>query len=240
MHPTIIVMTLVRTHRRNLREVTKGTSSKIAPTPRRTESSPAGSSSDPELLQTIEMTVAQKTPIRAAVRAAAKQQNTWKKVQGRCQPPGSLVDSVQMASTPMSQCFDALAGAPRSSSTGRVLKTGCTEVPKPPAPHVGQRTLWFWEKDSRMDAAVFLANVVFSMGNIGVLCMAWLYVLLEYKSTSRISAAALASALLALSLFWVAFGFVRFHVLFKTYTIWRRLNTTLKVLLVDKTVDIPA
>ncbi|XP_002402519.3 E3 ubiquitin-protein ligase MARCHF3-like [Ixodes scapularis] len=99
---------------------------------------------------------------------------------------------------------------------------------------------WFWEKDSRMDAAVFLANVVFSLGNVVVLCMAWLYVLYEYKSTSRISAAALASALLALSLFWVAFGFVRFHVLFKTYTIWRRLNTTLKVLLADKTVDIPA
>ncbi|CAN7996280.1 unnamed protein product [Ixodes hexagonus] len=99
---------------------------------------------------------------------------------------------------------------------------------------------WFWEEESRKDAAVFFANAVFSFGNVGVLCMAWLYVLFEYKSSSWISSVSLALALLIVSLLWVAFGCIRFHVLFKTYATWRRLNTTLKVRLEDKTVGVPA
>ncbi|CAN7990919.1 unnamed protein product [Ixodes hexagonus] len=99
---------------------------------------------------------------------------------------------------------------------------------------------WFWEEESRKDAAVFFANAAFSIGNVGVLCMAWLYVLFEYKSNSWISSVSLASALLVVSMFWVAFGSARFHVLLKTYATWRRLNTTLKVRLEDKIADVPA
>lgn len=95
---------------------------------------------------------------------------------------------------------------------------------------------WFWDEESREDATLFLANLVFSVGNIGVLTMAWLYVLFEYRSKSWLPTASLASALFVLSVLWVAFGCLRFHVLFMSLVRWRRANTTLKVLLTDKTV----
>uniref|UniRef100_A0A131YJ68 E3 ubiquitin protein ligase MARCH3 n=1 Tax=Rhipicephalus appendiculatus TaxID=34631 RepID=A0A131YJ68_RHIAP len=96
--------------------------------------------------------------------------------------------------------------------------------------------LWFWDEESREDATLFLANMVFSLGNIGVLTMAWMYVLFEYRTKSWLPTASLASALFVLSVLWVAFGCLRFHVLFMSLVRWRRANTTLKVLLTDKTV----
>ncbi|KAH6920881.1 hypothetical protein HPB50_028129 [Hyalomma asiaticum] len=95
---------------------------------------------------------------------------------------------------------------------------------------------WFWEKESREDAILFLANLVFSLGNMGVLAMAWLYVLFEYTSKSWLSTASLATALFVLTVLWVAFGCLRFSILFTALVHWRRQNTTLKVLLTDKTV----
>lgn len=96
--------------------------------------------------------------------------------------------------------------------------------------------LWFWDEESREDATLFMANLVFSLGNIGVLTMAWMYVLFEYRTKSWLPTASLASALFVLSVLWVAFGCLRFHVLLMSLVRWRRANTTLKVLLTDKTV----
>lgn len=95
---------------------------------------------------------------------------------------------------------------------------------------------WFWEDETREDATLFLANLIFSVGNVGVLTMAWLYALFEYHPESRLSQASLASALFVLSVLWVAFGCVRFCVLSVSLVQWRRANTTLQALFADKIV----
>ncbi|KAL3249995.1 hypothetical protein MRX96_055609 [Rhipicephalus microplus] len=95
---------------------------------------------------------------------------------------------------------------------------------------------WFWEHDTRGDATLFLANLVFSAGNVCVLTMAWLYALFEYHPESRLSQAALTSVLSALSVLWVAFGCVRFCVLSISLVQWRRDNTTLLAVFTDKSV----
>ncbi|KAK8766777.1 hypothetical protein V5799_006442 [Amblyomma americanum] len=93
---------------------------------------------------------------------------------------------------------------------------------------------WFWEQESRDDATLFLANLAFSVGNMGVLSMAWMYVLFEYHSSSWLPAASLVSALLIFSVFWVAFDCIRFRLLYMTYQRWHRANTTLKLMLTDR------
>lgn len=93
---------------------------------------------------------------------------------------------------------------------------------------------WFWEQESRDDATLFAANLVFTAGNVGVLCMAWMYVLYEYRSRTWLPTSWLACALFVLTVFWVGFGCVRFYVVYTLYTRWRRANTTVKVLLADK------
>ncbi|KAH7966993.1 hypothetical protein HPB49_021183 [Dermacentor silvarum] len=95
---------------------------------------------------------------------------------------------------------------------------------------------WFWEDETREDATLFLANLLFSVGNVGVLSMAWLYALFEYRPESRLSQASLASVLFVLTVLWVAFGCVRCCVLSISLAQWRRANTTLQVMFTDKSV----
>ncbi|KAK8771471.1 hypothetical protein V5799_025291 [Amblyomma americanum] len=93
---------------------------------------------------------------------------------------------------------------------------------------------WFWEQESRDDATLFLGNLAFSVGSVGMLSMAWMYVLFEYHSSSWLPVASLASALFILSVFCVAFGCLRFRLLYMTCQRWRRANTTLKLMLTDR------
>ncbi|KAH6939025.1 hypothetical protein HPB50_015613 [Hyalomma asiaticum] len=95
---------------------------------------------------------------------------------------------------------------------------------------------WFWEEETCDDAALFFANILFSVGNVGVLGMAWQYVLFQYCPESWLSQASLASALLLLSILWVAFDCARIYVLSTSLVKWRRANTTLQLLLTDKSV----
>ncbi|KAK8757320.1 hypothetical protein V5799_005054 [Amblyomma americanum] len=93
---------------------------------------------------------------------------------------------------------------------------------------------WFWDQESRDDATLFAVNLVFSAGNVGVLSMAWMYVLFEYRSSTWLPTSWLASALFVFSVFWVGFGCFRFYVVYSSYARWRRANTTVNVLLADK------
>ncbi|KAK8756620.1 hypothetical protein V5799_000681 [Amblyomma americanum] len=81
---------------------------------------------------------------------------------------------------------------------------------------------WFWEQESRDDVTLFLANLAFSVRNVGVLGMAWMYALIEHYSSSGLPPASLASALFILSVFRVAFGCIRFRLLYMTYQPHRR------------------
>ncbi|KAH8034164.1 hypothetical protein HPB51_021554 [Rhipicephalus microplus] len=98
------------------------------------------------------------------------------------------------------------------------------------------KPLWlsFWDKESREDAFLFLAYMVFNLGNIGVITMAWMYVLFEFGTKSWLPTSSLASALFIFSVFWIGFGCLRLSVRFMTLVQWRRDNTTLKVLFTDK------
>ncbi|KAL3195037.1 hypothetical protein MRX96_015995 [Rhipicephalus microplus] len=98
------------------------------------------------------------------------------------------------------------------------------------------KPLWlsFWDKESREDAILFLAYMAFNLGNIGVLTMAWMYVLVEYSPKSWLPTASLALALLVISVFWIGFACQRLSVRFMNLVQWRRDNTTLKVLFTNK------
>ncbi|KAL3195036.1 hypothetical protein MRX96_015994 [Rhipicephalus microplus] len=80
----------------------------------------------------------------------------------------------------------------------------------------------------------FLAYMVFNLGNIGVLTMAWMYVLVEYSPKSWLPTASLALALFVISVFWIGFACQRLSVHFMNLVQWRRDNTTLKVLFTNK------
>ncbi|KAH6939012.1 hypothetical protein HPB50_015600 [Hyalomma asiaticum] len=95
---------------------------------------------------------------------------------------------------------------------------------------------WFWEEETCEDATLFLANLLFSVGNVGVLAMAWLYALFEYNPETWPLHSLLVLALFLFSVLWVAFGCARFYVVSISLVRWRRQNTTLQVLLTDKSV----
>lgn len=88
---------------------------------------------------------------------------------------------------------------------------------------------WFLEKRSRAAATLFTLNLAFSIGNIVVLAMAWLYVVCEIRSSPWLPA--LVAGLLVFTIFWVAIGCVCFQVLFKPFARWRSTNTRLVPLL---------
>lgn len=91
---------------------------------------------------------------------------------------------------------------------------------------------WFWGKETRALAFLFVTNMFFTVGDVGVLSMAWMYVLFEFPSTPWLPAAALASTLFVFSVMWVAFGCARFHLLRMPLDEWKIANTTREVVLV--------
>ncbi|KAH8033313.1 hypothetical protein HPB51_009512 [Rhipicephalus microplus] len=96
--------------------------------------------------------------------------------------------------------------------------------------------LWFWDEESHEDAMLFLAYLIFNLGNITALTLAWMYVLFEYSTKSWLPAASLASALFVLSIFSLWFGCLRLSMPFMALVQWAQDNTALKVVLTDKTV----
>lgn len=90
---------------------------------------------------------------------------------------------------------------------------------------------WFWEKETRAVAALFVANLFFSVGDVGVLSMAWMYALFEFPPTPWQPAAALTSTLFVFSMLWLAFRCFRYHVFHELLENWRSINTTREVLL---------
>lgn len=90
---------------------------------------------------------------------------------------------------------------------------------------------WFWEEPSREQAFMFAATVLFTVGNIGVVAMAWMYVLFEYRPPTKLPAALISSALFLVTIFWIGFTCFRIHTLYKPYIRWKQANTTLEVML---------
>ncbi|KAH9360784.1 hypothetical protein HPB48_018239 [Haemaphysalis longicornis] len=88
---------------------------------------------------------------------------------------------------------------------------------------------WFSEEESRGDALLFTANLTFGCGNFFVLAMAWLYVLREAHSSPW--QPVLLGGLTVFTIFWLVFGFFRFHILYKPLAHWRSTNTRLVALL---------
>lgn len=95
---------------------------------------------------------------------------------------------------------------------------------------------WFLEDQSREQALMFAATVVFTLGNVGVVAMAWLYLTQEYRPPNALPAALMASALFVVTIFWLGFTCFRIHTMYKPYATWKRANTTFEVVL-DEVMD---
>lgn len=93
------------------------------------------------------------------------------------------------------------------------------------------KPIWRWvsEQDSRGAALRFTANLTFCCGNIFVLALAWLYILREFRSSPWLPA--LLGGLFVLTVFWLAFSYVLFHILYKPLARWKNKNTKLVALL---------
>lgn len=88
---------------------------------------------------------------------------------------------------------------------------------------------WFVERETRADGLLFVGNIVFSIGNVIVVAMAWMYALFQDHPNAWISKTSLLTILFVITILWAAFGCYRFHLLYDKLARWRQANTTLTV-----------
>lgn len=88
---------------------------------------------------------------------------------------------------------------------------------------------WFVERETRADGLLFVGNILFSIGSVIVVAMAWMYALFQDHPNAWISKTSLLAILFVITILWAAFGCHRFHLLYEKLARWRQDNTTLTV-----------
>ncbi|KAH9360752.1 hypothetical protein HPB48_020231 [Haemaphysalis longicornis] len=97
--------------------------------------------------------------------------------------------------------------------------------------------LWFCDQDSRKQAALFVASLAFTAGNVAVLAMAWLYAMGQSRFWPWPQTVFVLMLLLVFSFFWVAFGFILFQARSEPLARWKNNATTVEPLLDDEGIE---